>query len=327
MTAAHELGLPSLGQVFYRKQALAAGWSAGEIRRKLDRGEWVRARHGAYAETSFWEHLDEHGRHLLVARAAVGAVGGRSVLCGPTAAVLHRLPDHDLDLSAVHLWRSDERHGRVGAGVRHHQGEMSPDDVCVRDGLLVTSVARTAVDVARTSSLATGLVVTDAALRRASPAEVREVLERQRSWSGAAAAARVVQMSDGRSESVGESLGRLVVVSGGLPVPELQVDIRDDADRLVGRVDFLFREQRTIGEFDGRDKYGRSSSSDPRAADPRLDPGRSDDPGERVWREKLREDALRNLGFEVVRFVWAELWTPAVIIERFERAFRRAASR
>lgn len=327
MAAANELVGAPLGDVFYRWQALRAGWSAGAIRRKLDAGEWVRARHGAYAEASSWDRLDALGRHLLVARAAMGALAGESVLCGPTAAVLHGLPDHGLDLSAVNLWRSDERHGRLLAGVRQHQGELTARDVCSIDGVRATSLARTALDIARTAPLETGLVVVDAALRQVAPLELREVLERQRSWAGAATAARVLQLADGRSESVGESLGRLVIVNGGLPTPELQADICDDVGRLVGRVDYLFRKQRTIGEFDGRGKYGRISMSDPRPENPALDPARAADPGERVWREKLREDALRELGFEVVRFVWAELWTPSVIIERFERAFRRAGQR
>jgi len=42
-----------------------------------------------------------------------------------------------------------------------------------------------------------------------------------------------------------------------LPALELQHDIYDGNGRLVARVDFCWEEQRTIGEFDGKIKYGQ----------------------------------------------------------------------
>ncbi len=48
----------------------------------------------------------------------------------------------------------------------------------------------------------------------------------------------------------------MLFVSLGLPTVEPQVVIRDERGSLVGRVDFLFRAQRTIVEFDGLVKYG-----------------------------------------------------------------------
>ncbi|KAA0918984.1 hypothetical protein [Dietzia sp. ANT_WB102] len=56
------------------------------------------------------------------------------------------------------------------------------------------------------------------------------------------------------------------------------------------------------GEFDGRIKYSG------RAVD-------GADPGEVVWREKLREDRLRDLGVVVIRWVWNDLFMP----KRFEQ--------
>ncbi len=54
-------------------------------------------------------------------------------------------------------------------------------------------------------------------------------------------------------------------------------------------MDFLFRDQRTIVEFDGLAKF--RTPEDLRA-------------------EKLGEDRLRSLGFEVVRLTWADLARP-----------------
>ena len=63
---------------------------------------------------------------------------------------------------------------------------------------------------------------------------------------------------DSRIESVGESRSLALFLHEHLPLPEPQVDIHD-ARGFAGRVDFLWREQRTIGEFDGRIKYTKNS--------------------------------------------------------------------
>jgi len=84
-----------------------------------------------------------------------------------------------------------------------------------------------------------------------------------------------------------------VFIGLGLPEPERQVEIRDSQGRLVGRVDFLFRAAAVIVEFDGAVKYAGAE-------------GR-----EALVREKRREDALRVMGYRVVRLVWADLADPA----------------
>lgn len=53
-------------------------------------------------------------------------------------------------------------------------------------------------------------------------------------------------------------------------------------------------EQRTVAEFDGKVKYGRLRR-----------PG--EDPGEAVFREKRREDAVRAADQAVVRWTWHDL--------------------
>jgi very-short-patch-repair endonuclease len=71
----------------------------------------------------------------------------------------------------------------------------------------------------------------------------------------------------------------------------------------VARTDFYWKEHRIVGEFDGMGKY---------------------DGPDVIRREKLREDALRDLGFQVFRWTWAELSRFDVVRARFERAIERA---
>jgi hypothetical protein len=119
---------------------------------------------------------------------------------------------------------------------------------------------------------------------------------------------------DGRAESVGESFSRVVIQELGLPEADLQVEVHDPSGLLVGRCDFGWRRFRTLGEFDGKIKYGRLLRDGQEA-------------GEVVFDEKVREDELRGLGHEVVRWVDADLRAPERLRGRILRAFARGGAR
>jgi very-short-patch-repair endonuclease len=106
-------------------------------------------------------------------------------------------------------------------------------------------------------------------------------------------------------------VSRVRLHEAGLPAPEPQHEIYGEDGRFVARVDFCWKEKRTIGEFDGKIKYGRS-----------LKPGQSIE--DVLFKEKRREDALRDLGWQIVRWLWADLYRPGVIRDRVLRAFARA---
>ena len=112
------------------------------------------------------------------------------------------------------------------------------------------------------------------------------------------------------SESAGESLSRVLMYRTAVPEPVLQLKVHNHLGRYVGRSDFAWREGRLLGEFDGKVKYGRTLKPD-------------QDPGEVVYNEKLREDALRDTGARVVRWVWAELNEPERLAEKIRRAIAR----
>jgi very-short-patch-repair endonuclease len=64
-----------------------------------------------------------------------------------------------------------------------------------------------------------------------------------------------------------------------------------------------------VGEFDGRVKY---ASGDPNV----------------LYDEKRREDRLRDIGFEVVRFNWTDVWNrPDMVAAKVRQAFARQARR
>ena len=66
-----------------------------------------------------------------------------------------------------------------------------------------------------------------------------------------------------------------------------------------------------LGEFDGKKKYGRLL----------LKPGQSAE--DALFAEKRREDQFGDLGWQVVRWVWADLFAPAALLDRLRRACAR----
>lgn len=300
-----------------RREALEYGLTQDELERLLSRGVLVRVRRGAYAVRDDWTALTPEQRHLVTARAVLRSLPEPAVLGHVSAAVAHGLPVWGADLSLVHVIRRSRRlSARTEAGVVHHASRLPDEHVCDLDGLPVTSLARTVVDHARTAPFEPAVVTADAALHseHLSREELTEMLAWQSDWPGSRGAGRAVVFADGRSESVGESRGRIHIHAAGLPAPELQVVIRDEYGNEVARVDYLFVAQRTVGEFDGRLKYRVAN------AGANLETV--------LWNEKRREDALRALGYEVVRFTWDDLErAPAHIRRRFLAAFARAAGR
>ena len=181
-----------------------------------------------------------------------------------------------------------------------------------RDGIPLTSLARTAVDLMRESDRTTALIVGDQALRLgcAKP-ELIEVAEYCSGWRGGKQAAELASLADSRAESAAESLGRLVVHDAGLRdyVPQFEVI---DANGRQRRLDIAFPDRWTALEPDGKVKY-----DDPHG-----------DPADVLWKEKLREDAIRDVGWEIVRATWHQLSRErAQLIARLEAAFARAERR
>jgi hypothetical protein len=256
-------------------------------------------------------------RHRVTVHAVVLCLDKPAVVSHVSACVLLKLPTWSYDLSLVHVTRTDLHSGRIEGGVHHHEGSLEDGDVIVVGGVAVTSPVLTAIQMATAGGFERGVVITDAALRLIGGD--KDVLlsrfDRMRDWQGAREAGRIIEFADGRSESVGESRTRVVFEHGRLPRPQLQELITDPVTGLViARVDYLFEEERTVGEFDGRIKY-RAEPADGLSAE------------EVVWREKRREDAIRDVGYEVARSIWADLRQPAVIINRYQRCFDRAAKR
>lgn len=295
--------------LFTVAQAVEAGYSEREVKFLARTREWNRLRRGVYIDSQLMPTGDP-ALHVLAARAALLCVKDGAFASHLTAATIHGLSLLDPDLSTVHITRVALASSRTEAGIHHHVARVPASRIITIDDLAVTDVAWTVIDTARESSLEQGLVLAESALWReeATPESLRSVLEHCRDWPGSRIASRVVSFASNGSESAGESLARLAFERLSLPQPRQQIAVRD-ARGYVGRVDFLWDEHRTIGEFDGRLKYENA-------------------PPAVLYAEKIREDRLREAGFEVVRFGWADVQGAAEELgRRIRAAFARAARR
>lgn len=187
-------------------------------------------------------------------------------------------------------------------------------------GLLVTSPARTAVDVAATAPVPEALVVLDAAARRflveavgqrrvrahhRRPQSLRDACRPLREAIPAAATLRtrahlehVVALADPRRESALESLSFGQMVLHHLRLPELQVQIRTELGEVYP--DFLWSDARVIGEADGLVKYQTPDT---------------------LHREKLRQEALEAMGYKVIRWTYREIRrNPGAVMARIALA-------
>jgi len=274
-------------------------FDAGILRRGRDlrsggieptRGGWHQVRNGVWVTELEWRRLTPEHRHAALVHATGLCLDReRPIFAVTSAAAVWGLPRVEAWPDGVCVLVDTATRGRGSSLVRPHVGREASG--VSHGAILVTSAARTVVDLARTGSLPSALAAADHALRHGLctadqlRVEVDAVPPRVR---GRNAARLVGTLADPLSMSAGESLSRAQMFLLNLPRPQLQREIRDD-DGLVGFVDFGW--EGVFGEFDGKVKYRVAEDADPSAAT------------EALWREKQREDRLRRQG-RVVRWTW-----------------------
>jgi hypothetical protein len=125
--------------VFTRAQALAVGFGPGAIRIRLESGRWEKVHKGVYLLAGVPNSRKQTLMALLL------SAGDAAVASHRSAAWLYGLPGGEADRYEI----TGPRGCRGHPGVRIHQnGELRPVDIAVIDGIPVTTVARTLVDLA-----------------------------------------------------------------------------------------------------------------------------------------------------------------------------------
>jgi hypothetical protein len=182
------------------------------------------------------------GAYLLIAE--------RGAMAGYSAAELlgARIAPRDADAEVVTY-----QDLRVYQGLRVHREQLAEDEVDTVDGLVVTSAARTAYDLAHWSTLVEGVVAADALGRigRFGPSALLGLAARYPGARWRRRVPLVAELMDPRAQSAMETRCRLSLILRGLPRPELQYWVCDESGEHVAWLDMAYPSVRVGVEFDG----------------------------------------------------------------------------
>ncbi|OBH06215.1 hypothetical protein A5696_23815 [Mycobacterium sp. E2699] len=172
-----------------------------------------------------------------------------ATLAGLSAAALHRTAWIDHWLPAE-LNRPSRHKAR---GIIVHSDTLDDDETSARDGIRMTTPARTAFDLGRRKGLTTAVIRLDALMHATGvkAADIELVADRHRGARGLIQLRRVLHLADGGSESPYETKTRLALVSAGLPRPRTQIEVLNEWGLVVARIDMGWEEWKVGVEFDG----------------------------------------------------------------------------
>jgi very-short-patch-repair endonuclease len=185
-----------------------------------------------------------------------------------------------------------------------HRADLGVDELALLGGVLLTSVPRTLLDLARTLPIGHAVAAADSALRQG-------LLTAEDLWSaagrlpparGTSRVRDVVARVDPCSASVLESLCRLLLEDAGLRPFETQ-HVVAAGGLMVGRVDFAWPDHRVAVETDGFAFHSDRT---------------------RYRSDRRRGNALALAGWTVLRFSWEDVVSrPEVVVGQVRLALGR----
>jgi AbiEi antitoxin C-terminal domain/Protein of unknown function (DUF559) len=281
---------------FTTAQAEAAGVSRSSLRsspwRNIFRGVWVHQ-----------DVPDSRGLRFAAVRLILRE---GYFICGLTAAWLYGIDVQDRRSELIWVGGLTGHRIRTRAGCLIREITVADTDIDQVDGVWVTTPVRTAFDCGRWLELVEGVVVADflAHAGLVSRDEIAEYTAGHRALRWVRRMDRVVELMSSLSESPMETRVRVLIVESGLPWPELQLVVLDQAGRFVARADLGYRVERFLVEYDGTIHWEQ------RRADDR------------------RRDAMRRLGWEVLVISAEDYYsTPELIVAQVATALRRAGQK
>jgi very-short-patch-repair endonuclease len=280
--------------VIARSQLLEQGIHPSQVKRWTRAGSLHRLHHGVYAVG-----------HLALAplareQAAILACGNAAILSHASAAYLWgMLPERPEFVQVAVV----ARQCRVQDGIRVHRvALLARRDIRRRDGLWLTSPARTAIDLAATAGpVELEDAVAEARVRNLiRDGEIEAALERAGRARGAAAMRRFLAEEGGPqiTRSRAERRFRGHLRQAELPQPKTN-------GRAAGfEVDFLWEPEKVVLEVDGWRFHGHRRAFE--------------------W-DRKKDMILRDAGYLVIRVTWRQFTEqPLVVIAHVARMLDRA---
>lgn len=268
-------------------------------------GRWMEPSRGLIC-TEQLARIDPVTFHREWARAEIIRRGSRHVASVWSAARIWELPDYAnpapiTELSLTTNSGKNTRSKLVGS-VRLLDSPLPDSAITTRDGIPVTTLARTVADCARRLSFERAVVLIECALNSQRDrtldtshrlrAEIREELDAFAHGRGLVRARAALDFASSLSESVFESCSRVFFRVHRIPQPRQQMEFGDE-NGVRARGDFVWELQKVVGEADGYAKTGNLPTESERK--------------HRWRRDKGRDLYLNGLGYRVIHWTWDDL--------------------
>ncbi len=275
-----------MGEPFLGSVALATG----RLTRHQLRTRFVAIHHDVYVP----KHTELTA--VIRAKACWLRTRGHGILAGSSASALHGAKWIDAKVPATAI----DTNRRRTAGIVVWAGTINADEVCVVDGMRVTTPVRTAADLARRYPLDAAVAAVDSLARatRLKVAQIESAVRRHPGRQGRSRALETLSLVDPGAESPRETWLRLIVVRAGYPRPETQLSVHNEYGALIGVVDLGWRDLKIAVEYEG--KHHRMSR-------------------ERFDRDIRRIDELLEQGWTVIRITAMD--TDATVRRRLAQAW------
>ncbi|MBO0864253.1 MAG: hypothetical protein J2P16_04175 [Mycobacterium sp.] len=228
-----------MGDPFIGSEALAAG----RLTRHRLRTQFVALHHDVYIGK------DAELTPLLRAKACWLRSRRRGVLAGYSASALHGARWIDARRPAAII---DTNRRRV-PGVQVREQLIEHDEICVVDGMQITTPERTALDLACTYPLDEAVAAIDSLARvtHLKLADVDVLVQRYRGRRGIRRARAALDLVDAGAESPRETWLRLVLIRAGFPRPQTQIPVYNEYGVLIAEVDTGWEEIKVGVEYEG----------------------------------------------------------------------------
>jgi hypothetical protein len=237
---------------FTRATAETLGISRHRLQEALRNREVRSVLRGVYVRN------DVPDSQCLRVHAASLVMPPHHVLCDRTAAWVHGIDVfrfHELDvLPPLDTYALPGTSRSSRAEYDGGQRDLSPEDICVIDGVRVTTPLRTCMDLGCTRPRWRALAAMDAFMRShgITREQMWRLLPRYFRRRGVVQLRQLIPVADPRAESVRESRTRLAIEDAGLPRPTLQHWVTVGG-RPVFRLDLAYPHAMVAVEYDGRE--------------------------------------------------------------------------
>lgn len=173
----------------------------------------------------------------------------RGILAGYSASALHGAKWVGASLPAAII----DTNVRREPGIQVWEDRIEADEVCIVDGMRVTTPSRTALDLASRLPQDVAVAAVDALIQAThlKLADIESLTERYRGRRGMKAARAALDLVDGGAQSPKETWLRLLLIRAGFPRPQTQIAVRNEFGWAEAYLDMGWEDIKVAAEYDG----------------------------------------------------------------------------